>query len=393
MRTALWRGESENVGAFWQTGSTINWKVIMAEDSKQLHIRNSTAEFLIFTAQAGEEAIEARFEDETVWLTQRLMAELFQVDVRTVSEHLRNIFASGELAEESVVRKFRITAADGKAYLTQHYNLDAIISVGYRVNSIRATQFRQWATSILRDFAIKGWVLDKKRLENGAFLGEDYFDQLLEEIREIRLSERRFYQKVTDIYATAVDYNPDAPTTRTFFASVQNKLHFAVHGHTAAELIDERADADQPHMGLTTWDKAPNGKIVRSDVTVGKNYLSREELEELGRLVNAFLDLAENQARRHIPMTMEDWAHRLDAFLDVWQLAILNGSGHVSMEEAHQHALSEFERYRVVQDHLYVSDFDHLVMEEGSLIRRPSDDLDDLVSAEQAIEEDKSGYI
>ena len=372
----------------------------MADGDKQPRIRNSTAEFLIFTSQTGEQSIEARFEDQTVWLTQKLMAELFQVDVRTISEHLKNIFASGELFEDQTIRDFRIVRQEGTRQVSRvvtHYNLDAIISVGYRVNSVRATQFRQWATSVLRDFAIKGWVLDKERLENGAFLGEAYFERLLEEIREIRLSERKFYQKVTDIYATAVDYNLDAPTTHTFFASVQNKLHFAVHGHTAAELIHERADADQPHMGLTSWEKAPCGKIMRTDVTVGKNYLSYDELEELGRLVSAFLDLAENQAKRHIPMTMEDWAARLDAFLDVWQLTILNGPGHISMETAQQHALSEFERYRVVQDQIYVSDFDRLLASENissvgltqaptvdseSIVRTTEDDLDKLISAE-----------
>lgn len=333
----------------------------MSEASQPMRIRNSTAEFLIFTAQTGEQSIEARFEDETVWLTQKLMAELFQVTVQNISQHLTSIFASSELDEASVVKKFLITASDGKSYLAKHYNLDAIICVGYRVNSIRATQFRQWATGVLRDFAIKGYVLDKNRLENGAFLGEAYFERLLEEIREIRLSERKFYQKLTDIYATAVDYNADAPTTRAFFAAVQNKLHFAVHGHTAAELIRQRADAQQPHMGLTTWETAPHGKIIRSDVVIGKNYLSHDELAELGRLVSGFLDLAENQARRRIPMTMEDWATRLDALLDAWQLAILEGSGHISMEQAQQHALSEFERYRVIQDHLYASDFDRLL--------------------------------
>jgi len=335
-------------------------------DDKEIRIRNSTAEFLIFTAQAGEQSIEARFEDETVWLTQQLMAELFMVTKQNISQHLKTIFRLGELDESAVVKKFFTTAADGRAYLTQYYNLDAIIAVGYRVNSQRATQFRQWATSVLREFAIKGWVLDKKRLENGSFLGEEYFEQLLAEIREIRLSERKFYQKVTDIYATAMDYNPEAPTTRTFFASVQNKLHFAVHGHTAAELIRERADAERQHMGLTSWEKAPNGKIVQTDVTVGKSYLSQDELAELGRLVNAFLDLAENQARRHIPMTMEDWATRLDGFLDVWQLAVLGDAGHITMEAAQQHALSEFERYRVVQDRLYVSDFDRLLAETSA---------------------------
>ncbi|WP_435626481.1 virulence RhuM family protein [Candidatus Ferrigenium straubiae] len=329
-------------------------------DSSKL-IRNSTAEFLIFTAQAGEQSIEARYEDETVWLTQKLMAELFAVDVRTVSEHLKNIFASGELGEDSVIRKFRVTAADGKSYATNHYNLDAIISVGYRVNSVRATQFRQWATGVLREFAIKGFVLDKKRLENGSFLNEDYFERLLAEIREIRLSERKFYQKITDIYATAVDYNRDAPTTKAFFAKVQNKLHFAIHGHTAAELIVQRADSGKPHMGLTSWENAPGGKIIKTDVVVAKNYLSREELESLGRIVNAYLDLAEDRARRNIPMTMEDWAKRLDAFLEFTERNVLPDAGKVSTEMAKAHAESEFEKYRVVQDRLFESDFDRVI--------------------------------
>lgn len=324
-------------------------------------IRNSTAEFLIFTGHAGEDSIEARYEDETVWLTQKLMAELFDVDVRTVSEHLKNIFSSGELSTDSAIRKFRTTASDGKAYATQHYNLDAIISVGYRVNSVRATQFRQWATGVLREFAIKGFVLDRKRLENGTFLGEDYFESLLAEIREIRLSERRFYQKVTDIYATAVDYNRDAPTTQAFFAKVQNKLHFAIHGHTAAELIVRRADAAKPSMGLTSWEKAPDGKILRTDVAVAKNYLSGEELQALGRIVNAYLDLAEERAHRKIPMTMEDWAKRLDAFLEFTERDILQDAGKVSAEMARTHAESEFEKYRIVQDRLFESDFDRVL--------------------------------
>jgi len=331
--------------------STVNSKLI----------RNSTAEFLIFTAQAGEQSIEVRYENETVWLTQKMMAQLFGVDVRTISEHLKNIFSSDELQRDSVVRKFRNTAADGKSYLTQFYNLDAIISVGYRVNSIRATQFRQWATRVLREFAIKGYVLDRKRLENGTFLGEDYFERLLEEIREIRLSERRFYQKVTDIYATAVDYNKDAPTTREFFAKVQNKLHYAIHGQTAAELIASRADASKPNMGLTTWEKAPDGKILKTDVSIAKNYLSKDELEALGRIVNSFLDLAEDMARRRIPMTMEDWAKRLDMFLEISSRDILEDAGKISAETAKQHAESEFEKFRIVQDRLYESDFDRVV--------------------------------
>ena len=324
-------------------------------------IRNSTAEFLMFTGQAGAQSIEARYENDTVWLTQKLMAELFAVDVRTISEHLKNVFFNGELSEESVIRKFRITAADGKSYLTQFYNLDAIISVGYRVNSLRATQFRQWATQILREFAIKGYVLDKKRMENGAFLGEDYFERLLAEIREIRLSERRFYQKITDIYSTALDYNKAAPTTKAFFAKVQNKLHFAIHGHTAAELIVQRADSDKACMGLSSWEQAPDGKILKTDVVVAKNYLNQDELESLGRIVNAYLDLAEDRARRNIPMTMEDWAKRLDTFLEFTDREILRDGGKVSTELAKAHAESEFEKYRIVQDRLFESDFDRVL--------------------------------
>ena len=332
------------------------------EPSRKL-IRNSTAEFLIFTAQDAGASIEARYEDDTVWLTQKLMAELFGVDVRTISEHLGNVYSSGELEREATIRKFRIVRSEGSRQVTRgidHYNLDAIISVGYRVNSVRATQFRQWATSVLRDFAIRGYVIDRQRMENGTFLGEDYFERLLDEIREIRLSERRFYQKVTDIYATSVDYNKDAPTTKRFFATVQNKLHYAVHGHTAAELIASRARADHPHMGLTTWEGGPDGKILPSDVTIGKNYLTRDELDDLGRLVNAFLDLAESRARRQIPMTMEDWATRLDAFLNLDDRHILEGAGRISKAQADDHALSEFEKFRVVQDRKYVSDFDRL---------------------------------
>jgi hypothetical protein len=327
-------------------------------------IRNSTAEFLIFTGQAGEQSIEARYEDETIWLSQKLMAELFAVSVPTINEHLKSIYESQELQQDRTIRNFRIVQQEGGRNVSRQvdfYNLDAIISVGYRVNSVRATQFRQWATQVLREFAIKGYVLDKKRLENGAFLGEDYFERLLEEIREIRLSERKFYQKITDIYATSVDYNKDAPTTRAFFATVQNKLHFAIHGHTAAELIMERADSDKDHMGLTSWERAPDGKIVKTDVGIAKNYLAKEELESLGRIVNAWLDLAEERARRKIPMTMEDWAKRLDGFLNFTELEILQNSGKVSMEMAKLHAESEFEKYRIVQDRLFESDFDKSV--------------------------------
>ncbi len=328
-------------------------------DKKQ--IRNSTAEFLIFSAQSGGDGLEVRYENETIWLTQKLMATLFEVTVPTINEHLKNIFAANEVDEDSVIRKFRITAGDGKSYDTQHYNLDAIISVGYRVNSVRATQFRQWATAILRDFAIKGYVIDRKRMENGAFLNEDYFERLLEEIREIRLSERRFYQKITDIYTTAVDYNKDAPTTHEFFAKVQNKLHFAIHGQTAAELIKDRADADQPHMGLTSWEQAPQGKVLKSDVSIAKNYLAQEELGSLGRIVNAYLELAEDRAQRGIPMTMEDWAKRLDAFLEFDDREVLNDAGKITAKLAKEYAESEFEKFRPRQDLEYCSDFDEEV--------------------------------
>lgn len=324
----------------------------------KLTIRNSTAEFLIFTQQAGEKGIEARYEDETIWLTQKLMAELFDVDRRTVGVHLQNIYSSGELQEDSVIRNFRITASDGKNYNTQFYNLDAIISVGYRVNSKRATQFRQWATQVLHQFAIRGYALDRKRLENGTFLGEDYFEQLLAEIREIRLSERKFYQKITDIYAISIDYNKDAPTTREFFAKVQNKLHFAIHGHTASELIHKRADSNKQHMGLTAWENAPHGKILKTDVPIAKNYLTAEELDSLGRIVNAYLELAEDRAKRKIPMTMEDWSKRLDKFLEFDERDVLKDAGRTSAKIARDHAESEFEKYRIIQDRLFESDFD-----------------------------------
>ncbi len=341
---------------------------------KQL-IRNSTAEFLIFTGQAGEQSIEARYEDETIWLSQKLMATLFDVGVNTINYHLKEVYESGEIDPEATIRKFRIVQQEGSRKVAREvdfYNLDAIISVGYRVNSIRATQFRQWATRVLREFAIKGYVLDKKRLENGSFLGEDYYERLLEEIREIRLSERRFYQKITDIYATSVDYNKDAPTTKAFFAKVQNKLHFAIHGHTAAELIMKRADSSKPNMGLTTWEKVPGGKILKTDVAIAKNYLTQEELESLGRIVNAYLDLAENRARRKIPMTMEDWSRRLDLFLEFDERAILNDKGTISAELAKAHAESEFEKYRIIQDRLFESDFDNALKRiESAVAEKP----------------------
>lgn len=335
--------------------------------AKRFDIRNSTAEFLIFMAEGKEDGVQVMYADETIWCTQDAIATLFDKGRSTIAEHLSNIFKEGELTREVVCLDFRQTATDGKSYNTHFYNLDAIISVGYRTNSRRATQFRQWCTFVLRQYAIRGYVIDKKRMENGAFIGVDYFEQLLEEIREIRLSERNFYQKLTDIYATAIDYNRDAPATREFFKKVQNKMHYAVHGHTAAELIVERANADKEHMGLTTWAKAPDGKIIRSDVSVAKNNLKENELQALGRLVNAYLDIAKDMAERHIPMTMEDWAKRIDKFLDATDREILQDASHVTAEYAKEYAESEFEKYRVIQDRLFRSDFDKLTGENPSL--------------------------
>ena len=328
---------------------------------KSLVIRNSTAEFLIFQLENKEQGIEVMYASETIWCTQKAMAALFDVGVPAISKHLANIFETGELDEAATVSKMETVQQEGGRTVKRSvvmYKLDAIIAVGYRVNSIRATQFRQWATAVLRQFAIRGYVLDKKRMENGTFLGEDYFEHLLAEIREIRLSERRFYQKLTDIYATAIDYNRDAPTTRLFFKMVQNKMHYAVHGRTAAELIMERADADKEHMGMTSWENAPDGKIVKTDVAVAKNYLKQMELEDMGRIVTAVLEFAESRAKRHIPMTMEDWSKRIDAYLTSDERPLLDNAGSVSHEEAVFHAETEFERYRIVQDRLFRSDFD-----------------------------------
>ena len=332
--------------------------------AKMFEIRNSTAEFLIFQIEGKEDGVQVVYRDESVWCTQKAMAQLFDVGVPAISKHLKNIFETGELIEEMVVSKMEITTEHGaipnktQTKDVTFYNLDAIISVGYRVNSTRATQFRQWCTFVLRQFAIRGYVIDKKRMENGSFIGEDYFEHLLAEIREIRLSERRFYQKLTDIYSTAIDYNRDAPTTRLFFKKVQNKMHYAVHGHTAAELIVERADAEKEHMGLTTWENAPHGKIVKPDVSIAKNYLKENELEDMGRLVNAVLDMAERMAKRHIPMTMEDWAKRIDIILEATGDAVLTDAGKITAEFAKSFAESEFEKYRIIQDRLFQSDFD-----------------------------------
>ena len=332
--------------------------------AKKFEVRNSTAEFLIFQIEGKEDGVQVVYRDESVWCTQKAMAQLFDVGVPAISKHLKNIFETGELIEDMVVSKMEITTEHGaipnktQTKDVTFYNLDAIISVGYRVNSTRATQFRQWCTFVLRQFAIRGYVIDKKRMENGSFIGEDYFEHLLAEIREIRLSERRFYQKLTDIYSTAIDYNRDAPTTRLFFKKVQNKMHYAVHGHTAAELIVERADAEKEHMGLTTWENAPHGKIVKPDVSIAKNYLKENELEDMGRLVNAVLDMAERMAKRHIPMTMEDWAKRIDIILEATGDAVLTDAGTVTAEFAKSFAEAEFEKYRIIQDRLFQSDFD-----------------------------------
>lgn len=329
--------------------------------SKNIQIRNSTTDFIVFTKQAGEEGIEVRVHDESIWLTQKAMAQLFECSTDNISLHLKNIFASKELLEDSVTEESSATASDGKVYKMKFYNLDAIISVGYRINSIRATQFRQWATKVLRTFTIQGYVLDKQRLENGQVFDEAYFEHLLDEIREIRASERMFYQKITDIYSTAMDYSPTAKISQDFFAAVQNKLHYAVHHHTAAELIVERADHKKEYMRLTTWKNAPGGKIVKSDVVIAKNYLSKTEMENLNQFVTMYLDYAERQAKRKIPMTMEDWAKKLDVFLEFNEEDILKDKGKVSAEIAKSFAESEFEKYRVIQDQLYQNDFDKLL--------------------------------
>lgn len=326
--------------------------------AKKKEIRNSTVEFLTFVAEGKEQGVQVLYKDETVWATQKAMATLFDCSTDNISLHLKNIFKSGELQEDSVTEKNSATASDGKTYQTKFYNLDAIISVGYRVNSIRATQFRQWCTYVIRQFSLRGYIIDKKRMENGSFIGEDYFEHLLSEIREIRMSERRFYQKLTDIYATSIDYNKDAPTTRLFYKKMQNKMHFAVHGHTAAELIVDRADADKEHMGLTTWEKAPNGKIVKADVSIAKNYLKESELDDMGKLVNTILDFAQRMADRHIPMTMEDWAKRIDIVLEAGGDDVLKNAGEVTAEYAKEYAETEFEKYRIIQDRLFRSDFD-----------------------------------
>ena len=331
--------------------------------NKELYIRSSSAEFLIFEQQKKEKGIEVRFEDGDLWLTQKALGELYNTSKQDISYHLNNIFKDLELEQNSVVKNYLTTASDGKNYKTNYYNLDAVISVGYRVNTDRAIQFRRWATNILKEFSKKGYIIDKKRMENGTFFDEDYYDELLAEIREIRLSERRFYQKITDIYATSIDYDKSSPTTIKFFKKVQNKMHFAVTHNTAAEIIYNRADSEKEHMGLTSWKHSPDGKILETDVVIAKNYLSKEELEQLELIVSAFLDLAEARAKRNIPMTMEDWSTRIDKYLLSDDRDILKDAGKISHEIACDKALTEFEKYRVKQDRLYQSDFDKLLLE------------------------------
>ena len=345
----------------------------MAKKSAKSHeitLRSSAAEYLTFVSAIGDqpESVELRYQDENIWLTQRLMAELYGVDVRTISEHIQKIYADHELEEEATIRNFRIVQTEGTRQVSRevkHYSLQMIIAVGFKVNNERAVQFRKWANAVVKDYTIQGWVMDSERLKKGGtILTKDYFEKQLEKVREIRLSERRFYQKVTDIYATSIDYDPTAAATQRFFAAVQNKLHYAVHQHTAAELIYERADAAKEHMGLTTWEGAPEGKIHRYDVVVAKNYLSHDELQVLARIVNAYLDFAEMQAMRQIPMTMADWETRLNGFLTLWDREVLQDAGRITAELAKAKAETEFEKYRIVQDRLYQSDFDHFMQLE-----------------------------
>ena len=336
----------------------------MKDNKREISIvRSSAAEYLTFITATGEGDVNAIYSDENVWLTQKMMGVLYNVETNTINYHLKKIFMDKEVDENSVIRKFRITAPDGKSYNTNHYSLEMIIAVGFKVNSERAVQFRKWVNQIAKDYTIKGWVMDDERLKRGTYLTEKYFDEQLERIREIRASERKFYQKITDLYATAIDYDKNSAATKRFYATVQNKMHFAVHGHTASELIVERADHTKEHMGLTTWADAPDGKIKKSDVTIAKNYLSQDEMKQLNRMVTAYLDFAENMTLRHIPLTMEDWEKRLNSFIEMFDYGILQDSGKVSAEIAKLHAETEFEKYRVIQDRLFMSDFDKYMLE------------------------------
>lgn len=335
------------------------------KENNEITIRSSAAEYLTYVASVGEEStsVEMRYEDENIWLTQKMMAVLYDVEIPTINYHIKKILTDSELEESSVIRKFLITAADGKTYNTNHYSLEMIIAVGFKVNSERAVQFRKWVNNIAKEYTIKGWIMDVERLKKGTYLTEKYFDEQLERIREIRASERKFYQKITDLYATAIDYDKNSAATKRFYATVQNKMHYAIHGHTAAELIVERADHKKEHMGLTTWADAPNGKIKKSDVTVAKNYLSEEEMRQLNRMVSAYLDFAESMTLRHIPLTMQDWETRLNRFIEMFEFGILQDAGKVSAEIAKLHAETEFEKYRIIQDRLFMSDFDRYMFE------------------------------
>lgn len=353
------------------------------KNKNQPTIRSSAAEYLTFVAATGDDknSIEIRYEDENIWITQKMLAALYEVDVRTINYHILKIFEDNELQEDSVIRNFRITATDGKSYNTKHYSLQMIIAVGFKVNTERAVQFRKWVNQIAKDYTIKGWVMDSERLKNGgSILTEKYFEEQLERIREIRASKRKFYQKITDIYATAIDYDFNAKSTKRFYATVQNKMHYAVHGHTAAELIVERADSTKTHMGLTTWQDAPNGKIKKSDVTIAKNYLSKDEMEQLNRLVSAYLDYAESMAKRHIPLTMADWESRLNNFIKMFEYGLLQDAGKVTAEIAKLHAESEFEKYRIIQDRLFKSDYDRYLEElenESKILNQVQNNTDD----------------
>ena len=348
----------------------------MAKKKNEITIRSSAAEYLTYVASVGgeESSVGMRYEDENIWLTQKMMAVLYDVDVRTINYHIKKIFSDSELQEDSVIRKFRITADDGKSYNTNHYSLEMIIAVGFKVNSERAVQFRKWVNQIAKDYTIKGWIMDVERIKRGTYLTEQYFEEQLERIREIRASERKFYQKVTDIYATAIDYDKTSAATKRFYATVQNKMHFAIHGHTAAELIVERADHKKEHMGLTTWADAPNGKIKKTDVTIAKNYLSEQEMGQLDRMVSAYLDFAETMTMRHIPLTMQDWETRLNRFIEMFEYGILKDSGKVSAEIAKLHAETEFEKYRIIQDRLFMSDYDKYMLELEEQAKSISED-------------------
>ena len=340
----------------------------LAKKKDEISIRSSAAEYLTFVASTGNQtdSIEMRYEDENIWLTQKMMAALYDVGLPTINEHIKKIYNDSELEEQATIRKFRIVQTEGSRQVSRevaHYNLQMIIAVGFKVNNERAVQFRKWANQIVKDYTIKGWIMDVERLKRGTYLTEQYFDEQLERIREIRASERKFYQKITDIYATAIDYDRNAAATKRFYATVQNKMHYAVHGHTAAELIVERADHTKEYMGLTTWGDAPNGKVKKSDVTIAKNYLTENEINQLNRMVSAYLDFAENMTLRHIPLTMQDWEQRLNGFIEMFDYGILNDAGKVTAEIAKLHAETEFEKYRIVQDRLFMSDFDRYLLE------------------------------